>query len=370
MANDVDDFRPGVLNKKQMKILSNNKYIKNLREEEIGLSSFDLHLSNEGCETIGGIKPAENGTCDEIKRDYKIGNTFNLNEPTTLETRKTYLIQLEEGLNLTDDMQLYGMATGKSSIGRLDVLTRLLVDKLCSYDIVGKGHGGSLYLEVTPITFPIKVQKGVALNQLRLFRGHPDLSIIDKEELYLYKDLLLFGVGDPVPKDEVSKLRVNLSPNINGFSAFRAKRETPEIDLTKGKKHYLPKDFWEPIKYERDKPLEIEPEDFYILRSKERLQLPGDVAVSCQAISETLGELRIHYAGFAHPFFGRHNGGEGTPLIFEVRGHNVKTYLRDGETLAHIKFHRMSEPAIDLGPEDYGKQELKLSNYFKDWEQD
>jgi dCTP deaminase len=102
------------------------------------------------------------------------------------------------------------------------------------------------------------------------------------------------------------------------------------------------------------------------LRSKERFNLPSDVAVSCRAISETLGELRIHYAGFVHPFFGSHEE-KGTPIIFEVRGHNVTTFLRDGEVLANINFHRMSKPAEDPGPGDYSKQELKLSKYFKDW---
>jgi dCTP deaminase len=113
--------------------------------------------------------------------------------------------------------------------------------------------------------------------------------------------------------------------------------------------------------------VEIKPEEFYILRSKERFKLPLDVAVHCEAISETLGELRIHYAGFVHPGFG-FNRLEGTPIIFEVRGHNVKAFLRDGETLAHIKFYRMSHPCKKPEDSAYEKQELKLSSYFKDWD--
>lgn len=91
------------------------------------------------------------------------------------------------------------------------------------------------------------------------------------------------------------------------------------------------------------------------------------MAVYCQAISETLGELRIHYAGFVHPGFGTWND-EGTPVIFEVRGHNVTTYLHDKETLANINFYRMSEFAT---PEksQYDEQELQLSKYFKKWGQ-
>jgi len=77
--------------------------------------------------------------------------------------------------------------------------------------------------------------------------------------------------------------------------------------------------------------------------------------------------LRIHYAGFVHPGFGFERP-EGTPIIFEVRGHNVKTFLRDGEMLARIKFYRMSEPCEKPEETPYEKKELKLSSYFKDWD--
>ena len=54
--------------------------------------------------------------------------------------------------------------------------------------------------------------------------------------------------------------------------------------------------------------------------------------------------MRIHYAGFAHPFFGTENNKRlGTPLIFEVRGHNVKVSLKHGEKMAHLVCYRLSE---------------------------
>jgi deoxycytidine triphosphate deaminase len=93
-------------------------------------------------------------------------------------------------------------------------------------------------------------------------------------------------------------------------------------------------------------------------------------------MDETLGEMRIHYAGFAHPFFGvdRSDDKEGTPLIFEVRGHNVKVNLTDGEKLARLVFYRMSEDCKEppKGAQkkqgDYNEQELKLSKLFKKWD--
>ena len=97
----------------------------------------------------------------------------------------------------------------------------------------------------------------------------------------------------------------------------------------------------------KQKRLKIEQKAFYILRSKEKIALPPTVAVYCRAMDETIGEMRIHYAGFVHPFFGldRKDGEEGTPLIFEVRGHNVDVSLVDGERMAKLIFYRMSENA-------------------------
>jgi hypothetical protein len=90
------------------------------------------------------------------------------------------------------------------------------------------------------------------------------------------------------------------------------------------------------------------------------------VAIYCQAVAETLGELRIHYAGFVHPRFGEGREDEkGAPLIFEVRGHNVRTYLQDGETLARLEYYSMSQDAEEYSC-NYSSQELTLSKYFKD----
>jgi dCTP deaminase len=86
--------------------------------------------------------------------------------------------------------------------------------------------------------------------------------------------------------------------------------------------------------------------------------------------------MRIHYAGFVHPYFGlyREDETQGTPLIFEVRGHQVPVSLADGEKMATLIFYRMSEDAPDLSAEQkikeargYGSQDLKLSTRFRDW---
>jgi len=104
------------------------------------------------------------------------------------------------------------------------------------------------------------------------------------------------------------------------------------------------------------------------MKSKERLSLPCDVAVEVIAISERIGDIRIHYAGFAHPGFGQHGNTNkpGTPLIFEVRATDMPTRLYDKSLLARIQLFRMSEKT-DPAKSDYDQQELKLSSVSAEW---
>jgi dCTP deaminase len=367
-------MRPGVLNQEQILSLKGH-VIEHLENEDVDLSAFDLRLSQQGWEMNASVKGSKHTSVDKITREHSKCVLPN-GGPWTLETGKTYIFGLRQYIKFPENSKIFGQATGKSSIGRLDVLTRLMVDNCSSFDTIEDDcYNGSLYLEVTPITFPIQVKEGDALSQLRLFRGKPHLSELKGEVLPLYGPMILSEDGEPKVEDMRTELTVDLRPDDNGICAFitKEKGETKNnnlpIDLTKGSDSHDPKDFWTGVG-PMDGTLGIEPERFYILRSRERFRLPPDVAVYCQAISETLGELRIHYAGFVHPGFGFERK-QGTPVIFEVRGHNVKVLLQHGETLAHIKFYAMSKACsttcLTRKKSGYEGQELKLSKYFKDW---
>lgn len=369
-------IRPGVLNKNQIKKLGEKQWIKNLKK--IGFSSFDLHLSFKGWEIKGSVKCLQNKDClNVIKQRKFFGRDIDLNKKCILQKGKTYVFLLEESMNLPLDEEYHCIATGRSSLGRLGILVRLIVNKSSEYDKIPKGYQGELFVEVTPLTFDIKVKKGVPIAQLRVFRGKPELSELTEEAIGLYKGIILDNKGKEITD---SKKMCNLTVNLDSVSmgnqkvsAFMAKKNCPPIDLTKGKGSHDPKKFWKPLS-SKGGFIEIKPGEFYILRSKERFKLPEDIAVHAQAVTETLGELRIHYAGFIHPNFGSSNKDrKGTPIIFEVSGYNVKTFLRDGEVLAKMKFYRMSEPYKLMNEEEreeekgYKRQELKLSNYFRDW---
>ena len=116
--------------------------------------------------------------------------------------------------------------------------------------------------------------------------------------------------------------------------------------------------------------VKVETGSFYIIRSFERFALPERIAVTGFAYTEHLGEVRIHYAGFAHPHFGmdRKDKKVGTPLIFEVRAHNFDVILRHRENFAKLQFFKMSEvapkPEKKDKEKDYKDQELMLSTTF------
>jgi dCTP deaminase len=354
-------------------------------------SSMDLTLSDEAYEMIGGsVKPSQRSYSWYIK---KHGLAKQLEKPNDgiffLKRKSTYVFRLNERLDAAlYEGGIYGQATAKSSVGRVDVLARLIVDGMNAYECFDprgmKNASGNLYLEITPITFNVKVRVNDSLSQLRLFYGSPDDAMIQGDELFhtIFRDS---GLGH-------GSLSVSLADAVIGDPqgtpckgvAFRSKKQDdnspyiPLWDAKDGDTARDPIDFWDIEVADSLKRLLIQKDDlFYILRSKEKLRVPKGVAIYCRASDETMGEMRIHYAGFVHPFFGlnREDSTEGTPLIFEVRGHQVPVSLADGEKMASLIFYRMSMDPKELEQEEkkdeatkgYGSQDLKLSTRFGQW---
>jgi dCTP deaminase len=383
------EWFPGVLSKAQMKDLCDNGYIIGVTDQAIGYSSIDLTLSDEGYRMEkGSVKPFGGRYIhDIIKKKLAKKIHADTDGIFTLDAKKTHLFKLRESLRNLKKAKIYGQATAKSTIGRVDVLARLIVDGMDYYDSFdpkGLENGnGELYLEVTPITFKVRVKIGEPLSQLRLFRGQPDTSEIKGDELKLYECPLYNAEGDDDRSLSVDLSSTPISKKeVVAFCAKRNENHNPidlwEVEKDREEEKPCPSKYWNFEKADDNRRLMITKNNFYILRSKERIALPGQVAVYCRAIDETIGEMRIHYAGFVHPFFGekREDSQKGTPLIFEVRGHSVDVSLNDGEKMARLIFYRMSEKCIpeskpkkkpEREKDPYNNQELQLSNLFKDW---
>lgn len=369
---------PGVLSKEQMKALYRIRNIKGgpIGEKAWDYSSVDLTLSDQAWEMIGGsIKPA-GGSYYEYLRDSKFAREMSKNTSDGcfyLERKRCYVFKLNEELApAIAELNIHGQATAKSTIGRLDVIARFILDggdRYESFKPEDLGNGsGNLFLEIIPISFNIRVKKGISLSQLRLCVGKFEACEI-KDERFLKNLLVNSNENNP------GYLSADLeNSRIHGLlvAAFMAnKNDDKYIDAWKHEENEKPTpvDHWFFVKSDDNKRLEIHSDEFYILRSKERICLPPGVAVYCRAMDETLGEMRIHYAGFVHPFFGweRDDGKKGTPLIFEIRGHNVNVNLVHEEYLAKLIFYRLSKDSERDRDEQYNDQELQLSRIFQEW---
>jgi len=373
-----DKWLPGVLANSQVQVLAEKGYIKNLKDhiQDIDYSSFDLHLTENVYEMKqGSIKPCGPNYNEFLKNNY-FSQKLDASDKRDflLKKKKTYVIELKEEFDRLSDLKsadLHGQATAKSSIGRVDVLARLIVDGSKEYESFNPEelHSGTgkLYLEVTPITFNVGIRPGISLSQIRLFIGNPVECEVHGKRLC---EIVLRNSQN---KDDT--LSVDLSTlkiRNKDIVAFKAKNVEDRIDLW-GKEALKPEMYWDLAELTDNRNqncFQISKDSFYILRSVEKISLPPQIAVYCKAMDESLGEMRIHYAGFVHPYFGyeRKDHSEGTPLIFEVRGHDVVVNLLHKEKLAKLIFYRMSDkPDKNDETNDYDTQTLKLSKFFKEF---
>lgn len=391
MSKIWDDWVPGVLSRHQLITMAENGYLTGVaweRDEDVDHSSIDLHLTNEAYHLLhGSFKPHSQASYlqELLSKDLAESFASDASGHFALLPHETYLFALQEGLNFDEQIireQIFeAQATAKSTIGRVDVLARLVVDGMDTYEryIPPKDPSAvgptKMYVEITPISFPVLVKAGLAITQLRLFLGRPEDCLIPPSF-----DIVRACFAEPERANH-GTLSVDLSAaEIEGIEACgyctkEESRSLAAIPLWKVADGHDPARWWRVVQASNGT-CKVDVDRFQILRSRERLTLPKGVAVYARATDEEIGEMRIHYAGFVHPNFGtvRSDAKHGTPLIFEVRCHNVKVMLRDSEILARLQFYRMSDDE-DLSDYDkekiynskddpYSTQELNLSKIF------
>jgi dCTP deaminase len=141
------------------------------------------------------------------------------------------------------------------------------------------------------------------------------------------------------------------------------------IDVEKRDGHAVA-DYWEPIAARADKSLILDPDEFYILASKEAVQVPPDYAAEMVPFDPLVGEFRVHYAGFFDPGFGYAGaGGKGARAVLEVRSREVPFILEHGQIVGRLVYEKMrAKPTTLYGMgigSNYQAQGLKLSKHFK-----
>jgi dCTP deaminase len=295
---------------------------------------------------------------------------IDLTKPSALEKGCVYIVPLLEELSLPP--KISGKVNPKSTTGRLDIFARLITDYGTEFERIEAGYKGKLYVEIVPRTFSVLVHEGTKLNQMRLIRGEPPpsdagLNKLDEKETLVY-------LRNDIPDEAMIDKGLWMSIDLQGSDdteiiGYKAKGHAPLIDLEKID-YYDPLEFWEPIHRPKSKSIILNPDDFYILLSRQKFRIPPQCAAEMVAYDPSVGEFRIHYAGFFDPGFGYGHGDiKGTHAVLEVRSHEVPFLLEDGQVVGRLIYERllaMPEKIYGAGiGSSYQDQGLSLSKQFK-----
>jgi dCTP deaminase len=330
--------------------------------DQVQPASLDLRLGDIAYRVRASFLPGPHANVAERIDDLKL-HEFGLADGAVLETGCVYIVPLIESLALGP--ALSAAANPKSSTGRLDVFTRVIADRARSFDQIEAGYHGPLYAEISPRTFPVLVREGSRLSQIRFRRGQAVLDAKALGELHRSERLVDNDDADFAGGIGVG---VDLSGHDRGLVGYRAKRHTGVIDVER-RQSYAVVDFWEPIQA-RDGKMILDPNEFYILASKEAVQVPPDYAAEMVPFDPLVGEFRVHYAGFFDPGFGYAGaGGKGARAVLEVRSREVPFILEHGQTVGRLVYERMAERPLKLYGQgigsNYQAQGLKLSKHFR-----
>jgi dCTP deaminase len=333
-----------------------------LADRQVQPASLDLRLGSTAYRIRASFLPGR-GVGVARKLDDLLLHAVDLSQSAVLETGCVYLVPLQERLALPQDLS--GSTNPKSSTGRLDVFTRVIADGSTAFDQIPLGYAGPLYAEICPQTFPVKVRRGSTLSQIRFRTGlaaETDLTLADMQTT---QTLVQGGVIDI---ENGVALSVDLSGTDQDLIGYRAKRHTGIVDIDAvGACAVL--DYWEPIASRGQRRLILDPDQFYILASKEAVHVPPSHAAEMMPFNPLVGEFRVHYAGFMDPGFGHGAaGGSGSRVVLEVRSHKVPFVLEDGQIIGRLVYERLTErPEFLYGAgvgSNYQGQTLKLSKHF------
>lgn len=310
-----------------------------LSDGQVQPASLDLRLGHTAFRLRASFLPGIGRTVKDCLDDV-VMHEIDLSNGAVLETGCVYLVPLEEALNL--EAGLSAAANPKSSTGRLDVFTRVICDGATRFDGVPAGYSGPLYVEIAPRTFSVLVRPGDRLVQIRFRRGGTQI------------------LGTQTVSIDLEGM------DATGVIGWRARRHSGLVDMG-GVGAHKARDYWEPLSAP-DGTMVLDPDEFYILASKEAVTIPDDQAAEMAPIAPEIGEFRAHYAGFFDPGFGmKKAGGAGSRAVLEVRGRDVPFLLRHGQPVAKLVFEPMCSVPDSLYGENgshYQAQGLRLSKHF------
>lgn len=331
-------------------------YISGAKPEHVQPASLDLTLSDEVYRLRGSYLPKQAETIEAL---VKRGTLYRHDLHLPLEVDGIYLIRLNERLKLPPG--IHATTSNKSSSGRINLRGRLLADGVTRFDIIPAGYEGSLWIELVPKSFPVKVHPGDRINQLRLFHGESRLGSLEHHMLFDRYGLLREPGKEKLDSNKYVIDRgvvMTLDLTAHKTVGWRGKR-TDSVILDTRTFDHDPHDFFEPVPRPKAGEIIVRPGDFYILSTKEMVMVPPQHAAEMAPYDETIGEFRSHFAGFFDPGFGwdKNDTERGTIAVLEVEAHSHDFVMRDNQPICLMVYEHMLQHPDHL----YGKD--LQSNY-------
>ncbi len=345
-------------------------------DSQIQPNSLDLRIASEGHRVQCSFLPGQEGMSAKLEK-YS-WYSFKVPEAgIVLERNQIYLFPLCESLRLTSEVK--GCANPKSTTGRLDVFTRLVTEYGTSFDEAPYGYTGRLYLEVVPRSFAVCVRPGDTLSQIRFQIGNPRLNPVETIELLNSQHLILDYDQRTMRSEDLDVqngivLSIHLPRKIDQQRqptiGFQALKNVPPVDLRA--RGLSRRRYWNRM-FADSKPVILEPDEFYIFRSRELVCLPPQICAEMVAFEASSGEVRTHYAGFFDTGFGYRNGlssdTTAAGVVLEVRSRDVPFLIEDGQPLFRIHLLRCTEEPDALygassGSNYQSQRDVRLSKQF------
>jgi len=333
-------------------------------------SSLDVNIGSEGYLVKGKFSPYGRDVAD-ILQEAAV-QKVDLSHGATLYKGQTYVFPC---LNLDIPKDLYVQCSPKSSIGRVDLLVRAIFNKSGLYDRSYRGYKGTLWVEISPQSFNVKIEAGMALFQLNLGKDVDyTLNIEEEEDLFI-------GLEDGEKPHFIDKQTMVLGLNVpeSGLVGYEANDTNRPLDLTVLGKA-------DPLEYFKEieichgckNGVSLQKDHFYILSTSNKVAVPSRFTAEMLPLSHYIGELRAHYAGYFDPGFGYGKNGEvgGNNGVLEVRPYETYTYYH-GQPVCIFRYYRNSaqidtvygyvedEPGGTINNNYANQKGIKLAKYFK-----
>jgi len=346
-----------------------------ITREQLQPASMDLRLGPVAYRIRASFVPERASIEQRLER--LTSSSLSLEgEGAVLERGMVYMVPLEEELDLPPELS--ARFNPRSSAGRCDLFVRALVPGHPRFDESPVAWSGRPWLEVAPLSFPVRLRRGDRLAQLRLVRGRAGLTAEELRAAHAESPLCFVGARPLAPEeliiDEEGALLLRVGLTGREPCAWRAAAHTDVLRFASRGAHAA-EEFWDPIRA-REGRCVLAPGRFYLCASRERLSVPPSLAAEMLPVDLGLGELRNNYAGFFDSGFGweaeRPAPGtlRGTPAVLEVRAHDVPFEIEDGQVLFRLRYFRTSGPPRSLygrgrrGP-SYRGQDLTLARVFR-----